>query len=156
MGNDVRRLKIFPAKIFACAKLYFFSDSNMAATAEDRNRSLKQALVESLTAILSPDQQARQMAEEQLKVLEVTEGKDIYLLWIPWSCAKSIENVLHAAYGDLAHFMKLTSWFWVPSLARGNLLDLLQKLTEWPYLAAHLTLFDCWLGFVHDRDKSWA
>ena len=52
----------------------------MAAAAEDRNRSLKQALVESLTAILSPDQQARQMAEEQLKVLEVTEGKDIYLL----------------------------------------------------------------------------
>ena len=108
----------------------------MAAAAEDRNRSLKQALVESLTAILSPDQQARQMAEEQLKVLEVTEGKDIYLLWIPWSCAKTIENVLHAAYGDLVHFVKLTS--------------------EWLPLAAHLTLFDCWLGFLHDRDKIWA
>ena len=52
----------------------------MAAAAEDRNRSLKQALVESLTAILSPDQQARQMAEEQLKVLEVTEGKYISLV----------------------------------------------------------------------------
>lgn len=52
----------------------------MAAAAEDRNRSLKQALVESLTAILSSDQQARQMAEEQLKVLEVTEGKIISLL----------------------------------------------------------------------------
>ena len=49
------------------------------AAPEDRNRSLKQALVESLTAILSPDQQVRQMAEEQLKVLEVTEGKNFFL-----------------------------------------------------------------------------
>jgi len=55
----------------------FPSISNMAAAAEERNRSLKQALIESLTAILSPDQQARQLAEEQLKVLEVTEGKII-------------------------------------------------------------------------------
>lgn len=51
----------------------------MAAAVEDRNRSLKQALVESLTAILSPDQQARQMAEEQLKVLEVTEEFGVHL-----------------------------------------------------------------------------
>ena len=47
------------------------------ASTEDRNRSLKQALVESLSAILSPDQQSRQTAEEQLKVLEVTEGKNV-------------------------------------------------------------------------------
>lgn len=61
----------------------------MAAAAEERNRSLKQALIESLTAILSPDQQARQQAEEQLKVLEVTEGKIISLLWIIYrSCAQ--------------------------------------------------------------------
>lgn len=52
----------------------------MAAAADERNRSLKQALIESLTAILSPDQQARQLAEEQLKVLEVTEGEIICLL----------------------------------------------------------------------------
>ncbi|KAJ7325726.1 Importin 9 [Desmophyllum pertusum] len=51
----------------------------MAAAADDRNRSLKQALVESLTAILSPDQQARQMAEEQLKVLEVTDEFGVHL-----------------------------------------------------------------------------
>ena len=73
-------LEKFPAKIFACAKSYFLSISNMAAAVEDRNRSLKQALIESLTAILSPDQQARQMAEEQLKVLEVTEGGIFSLL----------------------------------------------------------------------------
>lgn len=61
----------------------------MAAAADERNRSLKQALIESLTAILSPDQQARQLAEEQLKVLEVTEGEIICLLWIiQKSCAK--------------------------------------------------------------------
>ena len=48
--------------------------SKMAAAMDDRNRSLKQALIDSLTVILSPDQQSRQMAEEQLKVLEVTEG----------------------------------------------------------------------------------
>lgn len=54
----------------------------MAAAMEDRNRSLKQALIDSLTAILSPDQQSRQMAEEQLKVLEVTEGRVCELLKI--------------------------------------------------------------------------
>ena len=52
----------------------------MAAAMDDRNRSLKQALIDSLTAILSPDQQSRQMAEEQLKVLEVTEGRICELL----------------------------------------------------------------------------
>lgn len=72
-------LENFPAKLFACAKHFFPSISNMAAAADERNRSLKQALIESLTAILSPDQQARQLAEEQLKVLEVTEGKIIPL-----------------------------------------------------------------------------
>lgn len=59
-----------------------FRFSNMAAV-DERNRSLKQALVESLTAILSSDQQARQMAEEQLKLLEVTEGNIVYLISIP-------------------------------------------------------------------------
>ena len=50
----------------------------MAAAMEERNRSLKQALIESLSAILSSDQQARQMAEEQLKLLEVTEGNKCF------------------------------------------------------------------------------
>lgn len=81
-------LKIFPPK-YSHARNFFPSISNMAAAAEERNRSLKQALIESLTAILSPDQQARQQAEEQLKVLEVTEGKIISLLWIIYrSCAQ--------------------------------------------------------------------
>lgn len=55
----------------------------MAAAMEERNRSLKQALIESLSAILSSDQQARQMAEEQLKLLEVTEGNKCfdYISW---------------------------------------------------------------------------
>ncbi|EDO40538.1 predicted protein [Nematostella vectensis] len=42
----------------------------MAAAVDERNRSLKQALIESLAAILSPDQEVRKQAEEHLKVLE--------------------------------------------------------------------------------------
>lgn len=76
---------------------FFPSISNMAAAAEERNRSLKQALIESLTAILSPDQQARQLAEEQLKVLEVTEGEIISLLWIIYgNCLKFL--LQHSIY----------------------------------------------------------
>ncbi|XP_029213390.2 importin-9-like isoform X1 [Acropora millepora] len=70
--------KRFRAKFLACATLQNFVQFNMAAV-EDRNRSLKQALVESLSAILSPDQQSRQTAEEQLKVLEVTEEFGVHL-----------------------------------------------------------------------------
>jgi len=40
----------------------------------DRSRSLKEALYESLTAVLSPAQEARLAGEEQVKALEVTEG----------------------------------------------------------------------------------
>ena len=47
----------------------------MAAVEEERVAKLKQVLVESLGAILSPDQEVRKMAEDQLKVLEVTEGR---------------------------------------------------------------------------------
>lgn len=84
-------LKIFPPN-YSHARNFFPSISNMAAAADERNRSLKQALIESLTAILSPDQQARQLAEEQLKVLEVTEGKIIPLFWIiDRSCAKFLD-----------------------------------------------------------------
>lgn len=38
-------------------------------------QGLKEALVETLTAILSPVQEVRAAAEEQIKVLEVTEGE---------------------------------------------------------------------------------
>lgn len=40
-------------------------------------QGLKEALIETLTAILSPVQEVRAAAEEQIKVLEVTEGKQI-------------------------------------------------------------------------------
>jgi len=40
----------------------------------DRSRSLKEALYESLIAILSPEQAVRAAGEEQVKALEVTEG----------------------------------------------------------------------------------
>lgn len=39
------------------------------------SHSLKKALIESLTAILSPQQEIRIHGEEQIKLLEVTEGK---------------------------------------------------------------------------------
>ncbi len=45
----------------------------MAADME-RNRSLKEALLESLSAILSPMADVRAAGEEQIKALEVTEG----------------------------------------------------------------------------------
>lgn len=38
-------------------------------------QGLKEALIETLTAILSPVQEVRAAAEEQIKVLEVTEGE---------------------------------------------------------------------------------
>lgn len=38
-------------------------------------QGLKEALMETLTAILSPVQELRAAAEEQVKVLEVTEGE---------------------------------------------------------------------------------
>lgn len=38
-------------------------------------QGLKEALVDTLTAILSPVQEVRAAAEEQIKVLEVTEGE---------------------------------------------------------------------------------
>lgn len=44
------------------------------AGAGDHSRSLKEALVESLNAILSPIHNVRISGEEQVKALEVTEG----------------------------------------------------------------------------------
>ena len=40
----------------------------------DRSMSLKEALIESLGSILSPDHDLRVSGEEQVKALEVTEG----------------------------------------------------------------------------------
>ena len=46
----------------------------MAGADVDRNRSLKETIYESLTAILSPDLLVRSGGEDQIKALEVTEG----------------------------------------------------------------------------------
>lgn len=51
------------------------SGSGPAAAAGPVQQGLKEALIETLTAILSPVQEVRAAAEEQVKVLEVTEGK---------------------------------------------------------------------------------
>lgn len=45
----------------------------------ERSRSLKEALFESLTAVLSPAQEARLAGEEQVKALEVTEEFGVHL-----------------------------------------------------------------------------
>ncbi len=54
----------------------------MAAGDAEVSQSLKKALIESLTAILSPQQEIRIHGEEQIKLLEVTEGKLIHHLYI--------------------------------------------------------------------------
>ncbi|XP_066283922.1 importin-9-like isoform X1 [Branchiostoma lanceolatum] len=51
----------------------------MAAQGADVSRSLKEALLESLTAILSPQHEVRIAGEEQIKVLEVTEEFGVHL-----------------------------------------------------------------------------
>ena len=45
----------------------------------DRNRSLKEIIYESLTAILSPDLLVRSSGEDQIKALEVTEGRSVLI-----------------------------------------------------------------------------
>lgn len=45
------------------------------AAAGPVQQGLKEALIETLSAILSPVQEVRAAAEEQIKVLEVTEGE---------------------------------------------------------------------------------
>lgn len=48
---------------------------NMAVDAmAERNRSLKEVLLESLSSVLSPNHDIRIAGEEQVKALEVTEG----------------------------------------------------------------------------------
>ncbi|CAH1265152.1 IPO9 [Branchiostoma lanceolatum] len=53
--------------------------AKMAAQGADVSRSLKEALLESLTAILSPQHEVRIAGEEQIKVLEVTEEFGVHL-----------------------------------------------------------------------------
>lgn len=48
-----------------------------SSVASPVQQGLKEALIETLTAILSPVQEVRAAAEEQIKVLEVTEGKHV-------------------------------------------------------------------------------
>jgi hypothetical protein len=52
----------------------------MAGAGGDRKESLKETVLASLTAILSPDQVTRSNGEEQIKALEVTEGITIFLI----------------------------------------------------------------------------
>lgn len=53
----------------------------MAGAEGDRNRSLKEIIYESLNAILSPDLLTRSSGEDQIKALEVTEGKYTFSPW---------------------------------------------------------------------------
>lgn len=60
----------------------------------DTSVSLKEALVESLAAILSHELHIRNAGEEHLKTLEVTEGSELLSgTLIPLSCAGSVENI---------------------------------------------------------------
>ena len=47
----------------------------MAGAVGERSNSLKDIILESLQGILSPDLTLRSGGEEQIKALEVTEGK---------------------------------------------------------------------------------
>jgi hypothetical protein len=51
------------------------SGSHSVANSPDVNRSLKEALYETLNGILSPHHDVRIAAEERIQALEVTEGK---------------------------------------------------------------------------------
>jgi hypothetical protein len=51
------------------------SSNPSVASSPDVNRSLKEALYETLNSILSPHHDVRVAAEERIQALEVTEGK---------------------------------------------------------------------------------
>lgn len=53
------------------------SGNPSVASSPDVNRSLKEALLETLNGILSPHHDVRIAAEERIQALEVTEGKAI-------------------------------------------------------------------------------
>lgn len=63
------------------------NSNNLSVGTYDRGPALKQALVENLTAILSPDHDQRIGGEKNLKFLEATEGslsnQYLFLLLFP-------------------------------------------------------------------------
>lgn len=62
-------------------------DARPGSAAGPVQQGLKEALIETLTAILSPVQEVRAAAEEQIKVLEVTEGE--WKLWrLQWLASR--------------------------------------------------------------------
>lgn len=71
--RNIHQFRQFPRLRWNFAPKWTFIISNMAGDG-DRSRSLKEALYESLIAILSPEQAVRAAGEEQVKALEVTEG----------------------------------------------------------------------------------
>ena len=50
------------------------ADKMAGVAPNEHSQSLKGALIESLTHVLSPDQKIRLSGENQVKALEVTEG----------------------------------------------------------------------------------
>lgn len=77
MAEVEQTTREFRAKILLHPNRLF---SKMAGNGE-RNRSLKEALFESLTAILSPQHDVRVNGEEQIKALEVTEGTESFVIF---------------------------------------------------------------------------
>lgn len=61
----------------------------MAAPMRDVNRTLKDALYETLTSILSPIHDVRIGAEQQISALEVTDGKsDFFMSLVAYALCK--------------------------------------------------------------------
>ncbi|XP_046405689.1 importin-9 [Ischnura elegans] len=80
---------------------------------EDPNRPLKEALLDALECILSPDQEVRKAAEKRVKVLEVTEDYGIQLLEV------MIDPEYDVAVRQLASvlFNQYVECHWTPSSA---------------------------------------
>ena len=57
----------------------------MAACVGEASGNLKDALIETLNHILSPQANIRRQGEEHIKVLEVTEGKIVFMQYQLWS-----------------------------------------------------------------------
>lgn len=84
----------------------------------ERNRSLKEALFESLTAILSPQHDVRVNGEEQIKALEVTEEFGVYLAELTVDpnealAIRQLASVLLKQYVE-AHWSNQSSRFRAP------------------------------------------
>ncbi|CAI9717889.1 importin-9-like isoform X1 [Octopus vulgaris] len=84
----------------------------------DRNKSLKEALIDSLTAILSPLHDVRVNGEEQIKALEVTEEFGVYLAELTVDpngalAIRQLASVLLKQYVE-AHWSSQSSKFHAP------------------------------------------